>query len=153
MNALELKVPPPVVTVIIALAMRATALALPVFTLDLPGHKAAGLALAALGLLLEVAAVITILWARTSVNPMRPRSTSRLVSSGVYRYSRNPIYLGDLIVLVAWAIYLSSPVTLVLTPLFVLYLNRFQIAPEERILSAIFGADYAAYQARVRRWL
>lgn len=150
---LELKVPPPLVTLIVAVAMRAAAAALPSFSLQLPGHAAAGLLLAAAGFLIEVAAVLSILRARTSVNPMRPRSTSRLVATGVYRITRNPIYLGDFIVLVGWAIYLSSVAALLLTPLFILYINRFQIMPEERVLLDMFGDDYTAYRARVRRWL
>jgi protein-S-isoprenylcysteine O-methyltransferase Ste14 len=76
-----------------------------------------------------------------------------LVSSGVYRFTRNPMYLGLLLTLLAWAVFLSNPVALLFVPVFVLYMNRYQIHPEERVLSSLFGTEYSAYKERVRRWL
>jgi protein-S-isoprenylcysteine O-methyltransferase Ste14 len=63
------------------------------------------------------------------------------------------VYVGFLLLLVAWAFYLMSVAALALLPLFVWYMNRFQIAPEERFLLQKFGADYQAYTKQVRRWL
>jgi protein-S-isoprenylcysteine O-methyltransferase Ste14 len=63
------------------------------------------------------------------------------------------MYLGLLLLLLAWAVFLSNPLALLLVPVFVLYINRFQIEPEERALSSLFGGEYAAYRKRVRRWL
>jgi protein-S-isoprenylcysteine O-methyltransferase Ste14 len=153
MQALELKVPPPVVALVIALAMRSVAAVTPSFSLALTGHMAAAFVVAGLGLLIEGIGALSFLRARTTVNPLNPGGSSTLVRTGVYRVTRNPMYLGDLLVLVGWAIYLSNILALLLTPLFVLYINRFQIMPEERVLSAIFGADFADFRARVRRWL
>ena len=68
-------------------------------------------------------------------------------------YSRNPMYLGFLLLLLALACYLMNVAAMALLPLFVLYMNRFQIAPEERFLLQKFGAEYQAYCERVRRWL
>ena len=70
---------------------------------------------------------------------------------GVYRFTRNPMYLGMVLVLIGWAVFLASPITLIFVPLFVLYINRFQITPEERVLTSIFGAEYVDYKNRVRR--
>ena len=75
-----------------------------------------------------------------------------MVTSGVYRVSRNPMYAGLLLGLAGWALHLAHPLPFVVLPLFVAYLNRFQIAPEERWLAERFGADFTAYQSRVRRW-
>ncbi|MFP5406472.1 MAG: methyltransferase family protein, partial [Gammaproteobacteria bacterium] len=86
-------------------------------------------------------------------NPTRPGAASSLVLGGPYRFSRNPMYLGVLLVLVGWAVYLSNVLAFVVLPLFVLYLNRYQIAPEERALSARFGASFDEYRKSVRRWL
>ncbi len=78
---------------------------------------------------------------------------SSLVTSGVYTISRNPMYLGGLIMLLGWGILLSNAPALVCLPVYVLYINRFQIEPEERALTLLFGPAYTAYTARARRWL
>ncbi len=83
---------------------------------------------------------------------MKPESTSSLVTSGIYKCTRNPMYVGLLFVLVAWAVFLSSAWLLVGPLIFVLYMNRFQIAPEERMLSQMFGTTYSTYKGTVRRW-
>lgn len=87
------------------------------------------------------------------MNPIRPTATSSLVTSGPFRLTRNPMYLSLGFYLLAWAAYLSSVWALLLVPVFMLYINEFQIKPEERALSSLFGPEYAAYKARVRRWL
>ena len=84
---------------------------------------------------------------------MRPDSTSSLVVSGIYKYTRNPMYLGFLLVLLGWATFLSNITALALLPVFVVYMNRFQIGPEERALGSLFAQEYKAYHARVRRWI
>ncbi|MEB0160908.1 isoprenylcysteine carboxylmethyltransferase family protein, partial [Pseudomonas sp. AH2 (2023)] len=89
---------------------------------------------------------------RTTVNPLRPDKAAALVSGGVYRVTRNPMYVGMMLLLVAWAVYLDSAWVLAGPVAFVAYITRFQIAPEERVLRAKF-ADFDAYAARVRRWL
>jgi protein-S-isoprenylcysteine O-methyltransferase Ste14 len=73
--------------------------------------------------------------------------------TGIYRFTRNPMYIGLLMTLLGWAAFLASLPALLFVIAFVLYMNRFQIQPEERALSSLFGADYAVYRARVRRWL
>ena len=84
---------------------------------------------------------------------MRPDSTSSLVVSGIYKYTRNPMYLGFLLVLLGWATFLSNLAALALLPAFVVYMNHFQIGPEERALGSLFAQEYQAYHARVRRWI
>lgn len=113
----------------------------------------AALAIASVGVIIGMAGAIRFRHAKTTVNPMKPQMTSSLVTGGIYRYTRNPMYLGLLFVVVAWAVFLSSPWSLSGAVAFVLYIGRFQIIPEERVLSGLFGAAYTAYQLRVRRWL
>lgn len=90
---------------------------------------------------------------KTTVNPVSPEQATTLVTSGIYRYSRNPMYLGLLFCLLAWICYLGSLVALIVAPLFVIYMNLFQIIPEEQVLTRLFGEQYTAYCASVRRWL
>jgi protein-S-isoprenylcysteine O-methyltransferase Ste14 len=84
---------------------------------------------------------------------MTPGAASTIVSSGVYRWSRNPMYLGFLCALAGLAVYLSNAASFVMIAAYVAYMNRYQIEPEERALLARFGPEYASYMAKVRRWL
>ncbi|MEY2952240.1 MAG: hypothetical protein RLZZ401_327 [Pseudomonadota bacterium] len=105
------------------------------------------------GLLLMAVAVVSFVRAHTTVNPLRPGNASHLLTSGVFALSRNPIYLGDLLVLAALVAWLGSAWNLLALPLFVACIQALQIAPEERALQQLFGDTYLNYCARVRRWL
>jgi protein-S-isoprenylcysteine O-methyltransferase Ste14 len=153
MQGLQLKVPPVIVTLATALAMGLVAYATPTFRMPLPVRGAVSCALALGGLTTAVSGVIAFRRAGTTVNPMTPDSSSALVRSGIYRLTRNPMYLGFGLVLLAWAAFLSNVLAFGLLPAFVLYMNRYQIEPEERALAGRFGDDFAGYAARVRRWL
>ena len=153
MQALELKIPPPAVAVLLAGAMWGISLVAPLLEVPAFIRVAAAVTIALAGGGFSLAGVISFRRARTTVNPMKPETTSSLVCSGIYGVTRNPMYVGLLLVLVAWAVFLSSAWTLPGPLAFVLYINRFQIAPEERVLSAMFGTGYFAYKSRVRRWL
>lgn len=153
MQALELKVPPPVVLLVIAAAMWAVSLAGPSLGLREPHGIVVAGAIAAVGAGIDLFSVISFLLAKTTINPMKPDRTTALVTSGAYRFSRNPMYVGLVIVLLAWAVFLNSAWSLVGPFVFVLYINRLQIVPEERVLAAAFGPAYAAYKSSVRRWL
>jgi Putative protein-S-isoprenylcysteine methyltransferase len=109
--------------------------------------------LAGLGLLFNLWPKLAFGRAGTTVNPLRPASSRVLVVTGLHRLSRNPMYLGHALLLVAWACWLRQPAALVGAPLYMAYVTRYQILPEERALSATFGTAYEAYRARVRRWL
>jgi protein-S-isoprenylcysteine O-methyltransferase Ste14 len=112
----------------------------------------AAASLAVVGALISIAGVISFKKARTTVNPMQPESASSLVVSGIYQRTRNPMYLGFLLLLIGWAFALSNALAFLLVPLFIFYMNRFQIEPEEAALATVFGAEFVTYQARVHRW-
>ena len=124
-------------------------------TLAWPGWArfAAVTAFAASGLAFNAAGFRTIRRAGSTIDPTRPAAASALVTGGPFRISRNPMYVGFTLMLLAWAAWLQSPWALAGPVLFALYLGRWQIVPEERALRAKFGAAYADYEARVRRWL
>ncbi len=153
MHALELKLPPVVLALLIALAMWHAPSVLPSLELPLDVLAFAGGTFGLTGMAIIVAGIISIRHARTTINPTKPDSASTLVTSGIYRYTRNPMYLGVVLALVGWAAFLANALALIGAFAFAAYMNRFQIEPEERALSAIFGAEYAAYMSRVRRWL
>lgn len=153
MNALELKVPPLVLVLVLAVAMWFAAMQLPSFAITLPWRHGLAVTISGVGILLILAGGYAFQRAKTTVNPTKPAAATSLVTSGVYRFSRNPMYVGFLLGLIGWAIFLSHTLPFLFLPVFVAYMNRFQISPEERALSAKFGDEYEAYKQSVRRWL
>ena len=153
MNSLELRVPPPAAVLLAAILMWLAADALPAFEVDVPARGTFTTLLAALAILLGALAIVQFRRAGTTVNPMRPEESTKLVTTGIYRFSRNPMYVADVLLIAAWAAWLANLAAIVPIVLFIAYMNRFQIAPEERALQARYGAAYADYQSAVRRWL
>ena len=153
MHALELKIPPPAVAALFAAAMWSAADIAPSLAFPLPGQTGIAVVLAVAGVLISLSGVLAFRRAKTTVNPMKPQATSSIVTRGIYQHTRNPMYLGFLLALAGWGAYLSNALALGLAALFVAYMNRFQIVPEERVLLAKFGAEFADYMKSVRRWL
>ncbi len=153
MRSLELRVPPLLVWGLLAAAGYGLSRALPDLSFALPGTVLTAAILAALGAAIALAGVVEFRRAGTTVHPQRPGEASAIVSGGVYRWTRNPMYLGFLLALAAWAVFLANAAALAALPPFVAYMNRFQIGPEERVLAAKFGPAYASYRGAVRRWI
>ncbi len=152
MRLLELKIPPVGVFLLVGGAMWLLADEVPDLRLGLPLRDLLPPLLVAVGGGFGLAGIAAFARARTSVDPMNPDKASTVVDSGIYRFTRNPMYVGLLFVLLAWAFRLDSPVAFAGPPVFVLYMTRLQIIPEERVLAERFGEDYEAYRRRVRRW-
>jgi protein-S-isoprenylcysteine O-methyltransferase Ste14 len=150
---IELKLPPVPGAVITAWLMWRLARAFENGRLLLPWRVFIGCALAATGLAVTLAGVLAFRRAQTTINPLHPETAARLVASGIYRRTRNPMYVGLLLALMGWAWYLAHPLAAVLPFVFAAYLTRFQIEPEERALAARFGEEFSAYRATTRRWL
>lgn len=153
MIRLETRLPPPLVMLLLGLAASVAALRLPAFGFPVPWITPVAVALIGAGVVLNVWPKFAFRRAGTTVNPLAPASTTRLVTSGIYRYTRNPMYLGHAVILLGWTLALQHAVVLVAVPVFVAYVTRFQIRAEERVLAARFPDDYAAFRARTRRWL
>lgn len=156
MSFLELKIPPLLLVLLFALVMwllsRITSPLTAQLVLPALYTTVLALGLAVTGIAVALAGVLAFRRAKTTVDPRVPQQSSSLVIVGIYRFSRNPMYLGFLLLLAAFACYLQSILALALLPLFVLYLNQFQIKPEERFLQQKFGKDYQVYLHDVRRW-
>lgn len=150
---LRLKIPPVAVALVIAGAMWLVAKFTPQLRVMVPGRLMLAASIATAGGVVAVLGLIEFWRARTSVDPMRPDRASMLVTSGVYRVTRNPMYLGLLLVLLAWAFVLGHVLALAGLPGFIAYMNRFQIRPEEEALARRFGAGFSDYARTVRRWL
>lgn len=151
--SLKLKVPPPIVALATAATMWLIARQTRNFAIAIPASRLIAGALALLGVLIAVAGVRSFRKAQTTINPLKPESATSLVDFGIYRLTRNPMYIGMLLVLIAFAVLLSNPLALLGLAAFVVYMNRFQIAPEEAALTMLFGQKYTNYKTRVRRWI
>jgi len=152
MRTLELKIPPVIVVLAIAGFMAATAKLIPMEPWHFTDAKALAFALVTAGAFIAVAGVIAFRQAKTTANPMNPNASSALVVSGIYRFTRNPMYLGFLLALAGWGVWLASLPALLWLVVYILFINRYQIIPEERILAEKFGPSFIAYRKQVRRW-
>jgi protein-S-isoprenylcysteine O-methyltransferase Ste14 len=153
MHVLDLKVPPLALVFLVATLMWLVTWAIPTFGFKLPARTLVSVSVAVAGMVITGLGVASFRRAKTTVNPMKPASSSTLVVSGIYKITRNPMYLGFLLGLIGWAMFLSNALAFVLLPAFVVYMNRFQIEPEEKALGVLFGKQFVAYSSRVRRWL
>jgi len=153
MAFLELRVPPPLVALFTAGLSWLASWAAPTLGFILLHRNAIVFASFVAGVCVALLGVASFRQARTTLNPLKPEKSSALVMSGIYRYTRNPMYLGLLLALLGWAFFLSNALAFLFLPAFILYMNRFQIAPEERVLASMFGQEFTAYLSKVRRWL
>jgi protein-S-isoprenylcysteine O-methyltransferase Ste14 len=152
-HRLELKIPPVALVLFMAALMWLASLAIPAFGFRFPARHFFAASVAVAGAIITGLGIVSFRRARTTVNPLKPDQTSSLVVSGIYRFTRNPMYLGFLLILLGWAIFLSNVMAFLLLPAFILYMNRFQIEPEDKALAALFGQQFVTYTSRVRRWL
>lgn len=153
MKMLEHKIPPPLAGLVCALLGWALADLAPGLTWRLPQLKALALLLALVGVGLDLWGLWAFRRSQTTVNPLVPGRASAVVQGGPYRFTRNPMYLGMALLLLAWCAFWGNPLSLLALGLFVGFITRFQIVPEERTLADKFGAPYQDYLRRVRRWL
>jgi len=152
-HPLELKIIPVIQVLVIAAFMYGAAQFLPASTTLLEYKWLIWSIFIAIGSFFGLAGIVSFYLAKTTVNPEKPEKASTLVTSGIYKLTRNPMYVGLVCFLIAWAAWLGSLYSLVFIVVFVLYMNRFQITPEERALTKLFGQDYQDYCQKVRRWL
>lgn len=149
---LELKIPPPIYMLLVAGLMWLLDKNLPVIELLSSPWNKLGFVFMAVAAFLDGSAVLQFFRTHTTINPLRPEKAEKLVITGMYRYSRNPMYVGLLFLLVGWAILLGSLSVFIMLPLFMWILTIQQIIPEEKILEQKFGKEYIQYKETVNRW-
>jgi len=153
MQTLENRIPPPLVMAMIAAAMWLASSGTPALAMPDAIRQIVSAILFSFAGVFAVAAFRAFGRAGTTADPVKIEKASALVTTGVYGWTRNPMYVSLALLLLAWSVYLASPWAFLGPVLFVLLITRFQIMPEERMLGAKFGVAYADYQRRVRRWL
>tara|TARA_R110001592_G_scaffold137324_1_gene355223 strand:- start:8113 stop:8580 length:468 start_codon:yes stop_codon:yes gene_type:complete len=149
---INLKVPPPIVTLVFSGLMYALDLIYN-FEFALMNQLWLMVVLLIIAFFLLFPALAQFYRQKTTVNPLKPETTKVLVIEGIYHYSRNPMYLGMAFILLAWGAFLANPLNIITFIGFILYMNVFQIKLEEEALEKIFGEDFTQYKERVRRWV
>jgi len=149
---MKLKIPPLLVTLLFALFMYLLAKYLPVGYFDFFGRNYLMYVLFFLAFIIGIVSLLQFFKSKTSIDPFKPAKVSKLVTNGLYRYSRNPMYLALLLLLLAWGLYLGNAFNTLLAAGFVFYMNTFQIIPEEEVLTGKFGKEFQKYCVMARRW-
>lgn len=150
---LELKVPPVIVMFIFMVLMYFVSNLFSSFNVDFLFQTFLSVETFVSGLAVIIAGVYIFKIQETTVNPLIPESSSKLVMNGIYKFTRNPMYLGMAIILFALFIFLGNILNLINIVLFILYMNKYQIIPEEKVLEKLFGDEFISYKSKVRRWL
>ena len=147
-----MKVPPALVMLVFGGSMYVLDRFLPFGYFEVFGKQELAMFLFGLGVLVILISVIQFFITKTTVDPLNPKKTSNLVTNGVYKFTRNPMYLGMLLFLLAFGLKLGNAFNILIAAGFVSYMNRFQIKPEEEVLREMFGKEYNIYCKLTRRW-
>ncbi|MBT5230059.1 MAG: isoprenylcysteine carboxylmethyltransferase family protein [Methylococcales bacterium] len=153
MKILHTKIPPPIIALLTVLAMWPLKTVLPLHIFDHPALFYTGIVIICIGLSLDLVSLFNFIKNKTTINPVSPHKAAHLVISGFYRYTRNPMYLGLLLVLTGTAMLFATASAFLLLPLFVIAINTLQIKPEEAALETLFGEQYTHYKSQVNRWI
>jgi protein-S-isoprenylcysteine O-methyltransferase Ste14 len=150
---LQLKIPPPIILATTGALMWGIDLLLPQQLFIGSAYSILTTLAIALGLIIDLSSLVHFFAIKTTPNPLSPHKTKHLVVTGWYRFSRNPMYLGMLFLLIGWGLTLGNSFALMLIPAFVFLLTNLQIKPEEAVLRELFDDEFEQYCQRVRRWI
>tara|TARA_S200000501_G_C20641700_1_gene663536 strand:+ start:301 stop:747 length:447 start_codon:yes stop_codon:yes gene_type:complete len=90
---------------------------------------------------------------KTTINPIMIEKASLLVTSGVFKYSRNPMYLGMVLILISISIKFNFYGGVLIVAVFFFFITYFQIIPEEKAMLKLFGKEFIKYKKQTRRWI
>lgn len=149
---MKLRIPPPIVMLIFACLMYVLNRFLPFGNFEFFGRNELATLLISLAFIVMALAIFQFLKAKTTTNPINLTKTSSLVTSGIFKYTRNPMYLGMLLILLAFGLKLGNAFNTLLAAGFVYFMNHFQIENEEKALTELFNKEYTMYCKATRRW-
>ena len=150
---MKLLIPPPILTLISATLMLIVSKYFNKANLILNQHNQFALFFLIVALIIILISIAKFIKIKTTISPLKPNKTSILVDSGIYKHTRNPMYLGLLLILFSLFLYLKNFLSFLVLPLFVIYITKNQILPEEKVLENLFGEQYKKYKNKVRRWI
>ena len=148
---METKIPPPIVTLIFGLAIYLSRTIFP--EIEIQYSSFFGMVLLLLGFFILISAVKLFRNDKTTVNPLSPEQATKLVTNGIFKLSRNPMYLGMAVILASVAVFFNIIGGIIFMALFCLYITKFQIIPEEKAMKELFAQDFEQYMKATRRWI
>ena len=152
-SIMKLLIPPPIQALLSAIMMCLISRYFTHANFSLNGINIFALIFLIIAVIIIVLSMYKFRKIKTTISPLRPNKTSSLVNTGIYEYTRNPMYLGLLLMLFSTALFLKNLISFLIIPLFILFITKNQILPEEEALENIFGEEYKNYKKKVRRWI
>ena len=146
-----IKIPPPLLVIILTSLVYFSSTKLEL--IYLPYRQIVSVIILIIGLIVIVSPVVDFIKSKTTVNPVKFKNVNRLVTTGIYRYSRNPMYLGMILIIISTTIYYLNFLSVFSPLIFYIWINKFQINREEIFLEDKFGSEYLKYKSKTRRWI
>ncbi len=146
-----IKIPPPILVIILTSLVYFSSTKLEL--IYLPYRQIVSVIILIIGLIIIVSPVVDFIKSKTTVNPVKFKNVNRLVTTGIYRYSRNPMYLGMILIIISTTVYYLNFVSVFSPLIFYIWINKFQISREEIFLEDKFGNEYLKYKSETRRWI
>ena len=146
-----IKIPPPILVIILTSLVYFSSTKLEL--IYLPYRQIVSVIILIIGLIVIVSPVVDFIKSKTTVNPVKFKNVNRLVTTGIYRYSRNPMYLGMILIIISTTVYYLNFVSVFSPLIFYIWINKFQISREEIFLEGKFGNEYLKYKSKTRRWI
>ena len=146
-----IKIPPPILVIILTSLVYFSSTKLEL--IYLPYRQIVSVIILIIGLIIIVSPVVDFIKSKTTVNPVKFKNVNRLVTTGIYRYSRNPMYLGMILIIISTTIYYLNFLSVFSPLIFYIWINKFQINREEIFLEEKFGSEYLKYKSKTRRWI
>lgn len=143
-------IPPPIVTIVFLFVIFFTK---DLFRLSLTLPSSLGFIIILVGLMIIFIAARQFKAVNTTINPIKPEKASVLVNKGIFSYSRNPMYLGMLLIIIGFSIIHNLLAIIVIMPIWIIYMTYFQIIPEEEAMEILFEEDFVNYCKKTRRWI
>ena len=147
----KLKIPPPILVIILITSNYFSSDKLDL--ISIPYRTLFSIVILSIGILVIINPVVKFIKSKTTVNPVEFKNVEKLVTSGIYKYSRNPMYLGMIMIIISSTIYYLNFYSLLTPFIFYFWINRFQIKREEVFLEEKFGQEYLSYKTKTRRWI
>ena len=147
----KLKIPPPILVIILITSIYFSSDKLDL--ISIPYRTSFSYVILSIGILVIINPVVKFIKSKTTVNPVEFKNVEKLVTSGIYKYSRNPMYLGMIMIIISTTVYYLNFYSLLTPFIFYFWINRFQIKREEVFLEEKFGQEYLSYKTKTRRWI
>ena len=146
-----IKIPPQILVIILTSLVYFSSTKLEL--IYLPYRQIVSVIILIIGLIVIVSPVVDFIKSKTTVNPVKFKNVNRLVTTGIYRYSRNPMYLGMILIIISTTVYYLNFLSVFSPLIFYIWINKFQINREEIFLEDKFGSEYLKYKSKTRRWI